>query len=319
MISKISIIFSIILMNTIIIDLLNGEVRDKVCPIHPVVICWKIGSFLLNRVQKTRTGGVVLWICTVIPLLFIYALFPTMLLIYFIESNIIYIVIIIIIISMINKFTISLKLLNWYYLTILQLLENNEAKARILLQEIVRRDVFALDRDHVISALVETYVESLVDGLVSTLFWFSLLGLVGSYLQRLSNTMDSLVGYKHDPYRDVGWFSANVDTILNIPGSILFSIFLLISSYRRGIFREFLNNLKSSINVTSINARLVFAAASTVLRVDLEKPCEYRVGNYGIFPSIHHCRILFRSCMIAISLCIVFLVLLCILTFSLVS
>ncbi len=319
MIKRIAIIFSIVLLGTVLIDLLNGEVRDKVCPIHPVKICWVLGSKILRSIRKSRLGGVALWFLTVTPLLVTYAILPTVLLYCFMNINIIYMIAFTIILASLNKFTISLKLLNWYYSTILNFLKTcNEAKARVLLQEIVRRDVFALDRDHVLSALVETYVESIVDGLISPLFWFSILGLVGSYLQRLANTMDSLVGYKHEPYRDVGWFSANIDTLLNIPGSVIFSVILLIVSFRRGIFKEFINILKCSKSVSSINARIIFSATSAVLRVDLEKPDEYRVGIYGIFPSIDHCRRLFRVSMIAVSLCILLFLAINLVVFSLV-
>ncbi|NPA70867.1 MAG: cobalamin biosynthesis protein [Crenarchaeota archaeon] len=320
MIKKISIILALILINTILIDFLNGEVRDKVCPIHPVKICWQLGSKILKNIKRTRSGGVILWISTVTPLLTIYAIVPMLLLYYLMNINIFYTILLIVTLSILNKFTISLKLLNWYYITILKYLENNnEAKARVLLQEIVRRDVFALDRDHVLSALIETYVESIVDGFVSPLFWFSIFGLVGSYLQRLANTMDSLVGYKHDPYRDVGWFSANVDTLLNIPGTVLFSIMLILVSFRRGMFKEFMSNVKRSRSVSSINARIVFSATSTVLKVDLEKPDEYRVGDYGTFPNIDHCKRLFKIVKRAVSLCILLLLIISLVVFSLVS
>jgi len=281
-----------ILIASILIDIADGEVREKVCPIHPVKICWQLGSLILRRIKKTRASGIMLWILTVMPLLLIYAIAPTLMLFYADKTGkVALLVVSLVMCSVINKFTISFRLLNWYFVSILDYIDkNNEAKARVLLQEIVRRDVFALDRSHIYSALIETYVESLVDGFVSPLFWFSILGLVGSYVQRLANTMDSLVGYRHDPYREVGWFSANIDTILNVPGSIIFSVLSLLSSYRRGMFREFLKNLESGRDVSSVTARVVFAVACTLLKVDLEKPGEYKIGIYGRLPDIEHCK-----------------------------
>ncbi len=288
MIGNISIDLSIILLLTILADLVDGEVRDRVCPVHPVKVCWQVGTYLLKKLKKSITGGVMLWTLTVLPVLAIYSIPLTLCLV--LTRSWVMVILCIIISSIVNKFTISLKLLDWYYRTILECFKNNdEAKARVLLQEIVRRDVFSLDRPHLYSALIETYVESLVDGFTSPLFWFSILGLPGSYLQRLSNTMDSLVGYRHEPYRDVGWFSANVDTFLNVPGSIIFAIIILLSSYRKGIFGEFINILKESRSVSSINARVVFAAISATLRVDLEKLDEYRVGNYSRLPDLDDC------------------------------
>ncbi len=285
----------VILLSTVLIDLVDGEVRDKICPIHPVRICWLYGSKLMKVVPKSFIGGILLWLVTVLPLLFAYSVVP-LTIFYIFRRHIIIEIFIVITIILLNKFTISLRLLLWYYREIVKLYrEDRKGRARALLQEIVRRDVFSLDDSHVFSALIETFSESLIDSFASPIFWFSILGPVGSYIQRLANTMDSLVGYPYPPYRDIGKFSALVDTMLNLPASILFSIALISSNYRIGLFRRFLKNLKHSTHIKSLNARIVFSAIVSILNVKLEKVGEYVVGT-GELPSVDMCEICYKVC-----------------------
>ncbi len=284
----------VILLGTLLLDIIDGEVRDKVCPIHPVRICWIVGSKLLSRMKKNFINGVLLWIFVEILLISIYCIIPLIIFVRYYDITIVRFLCIVVLICF-NKYTISLRLLFWYYREILRRLRCGErGVARVLLQEIVRRDVFSLDDYHVNSALIETFVESLVDGFSSTVFWYVILGPVGSYLQRIANTLDSLVGYRYEPYREIGKFSAIVDTILNIPGSVLLSICLVISNFSLDTFRRFVKYFRNS-NVSSINARLVFSAISSVLNVRLEKISEYSVGE-GNLPSIEDCERCYYVC-----------------------
>ncbi|WP_243670876.1 adenosylcobinamide-phosphate synthase CbiB [Vulcanisaeta sp. JCM 16161] len=153
--------------------------------------------------------------------------------------------------------------------------------ARILTQQIVRRNVWELDTAHLISAVIESLAESFVDGLLSPLFYFALLGLPGALLQRLSNTMDSMVGYRGWPYENVGWFSAKVDTILNYIPARLSSIIILIASGLMGL------NWRGSImvalhehnNVKSINSGWPMSSFAGALGIMLEKVGAYRIND----------------------------------------
>ncbi len=282
------------LIIALVIEAVNGEVREKVCPIHPVVITWKLGNFLLHKVRKDVPGGIALWFLTVIPVLGAYAVIPEILLRVF-NNNIILTLILVVAYASLLKFSFSIKLLRWYYTNILNYLTaGNEARARVLLQEIVRRDVFSLTYDEVLSALVETYVESIVDGIAGPFFYYIFMGIVGSYLQRLANTMDSLVGYTYEPYQKVGKFSAYVDTVLNLPAALL-TTFLIIILTRCNI-KKFLKVLKNAKSVKSINARLVFSAIAAGYDIVLVKPGDYAVNYGGRRLSIDICRRVLRTC-----------------------
>ncbi len=305
-----SYIHVIALVLALAIDLINGETRDKVCPLHPVPLAWRIGTFLLRKLRRTFSHGVLLWILTVLPLMAIYGISIELALKYF--KSILVLLVLLPCYSTLLKFTFSIKLLRWYYSTILENFTKDEAKARTLLQEIVRRDVFALTREEALSALIETYVESIVDGIAAPLFYYPLLGLPGAYLQRLANTMDSLVGYPYEPYKEIGKFSAHVDTILNLLPAIVISLLIVLMG--KGSIRKFVNVLKSSSNVKSINARLVFSSIASCLDIRLEKPGEYVVNSGGRSPSLEVCRKVLKICdrVLLAYLCIIVIMCLCV-------
>jgi len=86
---------------------------------------------------------------------------------------------------------------------------------------IVGRDTAHLDEGEVSRAAVETVAENTVDAIAAPLF-FALLGAAPlAMLYRAANTLDSMVGYKNEKYRDFGWASARFDDLLNwIPARI---------------------------------------------------------------------------------------------------
>jgi adenosylcobinamide-phosphate synthase len=73
-----------------------------------------------------------------------------------------------------------------------------------------RMDLAACDR-----AAIESIAESLVDGVLSPLFWFALLGVPGLILFKIASTMDSMVGYRNERYLRFGWFGARLDDVMN--------------------------------------------------------------------------------------------------------
>ena len=53
------------------------------------------------------------------------------------------------------------------------------------------------------------------------MFYFAIFGLPGAFAYRIVNTVDSMVGYKTQMFKNLGWFGANCDNILNyIPSTI---------------------------------------------------------------------------------------------------
>jgi adenosylcobinamide-phosphate synthase len=64
-------------------------------------------------------------------------------------------------------------------------------------------------------AAIESLSENFVDGFLSPLFWYVLLGLPGLFLFKVVSTMDSMVGYKTPRYLRFGWCGARLDDLMN--------------------------------------------------------------------------------------------------------
>ena len=80
---------------------------------------------------------------------------------------------------------------------------------------IVGRDTSALSAQEVRTAALETLAENLSDGVIAPLFWYALLGVPGMVAYKMVNTLDSMIGYKTDRYRDFGCWAAHIDDIAN--------------------------------------------------------------------------------------------------------
>lgn len=103
--------------------------------------------------------------------------------------------------------------------------------ARKAVGMIVGRDTTKLDSPEIVRGTVETVAENIVDAIISPLFFALLGGAPLAMAYRAVNTLDSMVGYKNDKYRDLGWASARLDDVANyIPARI--TALLLIFSAR---------------------------------------------------------------------------------------
>ncbi|EAZ83323.1 MULTISPECIES: adenosylcobinamide-phosphate synthase CbiB [Lysinibacillus] len=101
------------------------------------------------------------------------------------------------------------------------LVKGDFAEARVKLSWIVGRDTEKLGEDEIVRGVVETVSENTSDGVTAPLFYAFLFGAIGLWGYKAVNTLDSMVGYKNETYKDFGMFSAKLDDVLNfIPSRI---------------------------------------------------------------------------------------------------
>ncbi|MDP2850019.1 MAG: adenosylcobinamide-phosphate synthase CbiB [Sulfuricurvum sp.] len=86
---------------------------------------------------------------------------------------------------------------------------------------LVSRDTENLSESDINKAAIETYAENLSDGVIAPLFYLLVFGLVGLFLYKAVNTLDSMVGYRSEKYEKFGKVAARLDDIANyIPSRI---------------------------------------------------------------------------------------------------
>jgi adenosylcobinamide-phosphate synthase len=102
-------------------------------------------------------------------------------------------------------------------------------KAREAVAHIVGRDTADLDEAGVARATIESLSENFSDGVVAPVFWIVLLGLTGGALYKAVNTADSMIGHRNARHEDFGKSAAQLDDVVNLPGSRL-SGFLIVAA-----------------------------------------------------------------------------------------
>ncbi len=110
-------------------------------------------------------------------------------------------------------------------------------KGRKQLSRIVGRDTANLDAQEIRTAALETLAENLSDGVIAPLFWFMLLGLPGMAAYKMINTLDSMIGYKTDRYKDFGCWAAHIDDIANWIPARLTALLMVLSAGRPSLLK----------------------------------------------------------------------------------
>lgn len=188
----------------------------------------------------------------------------------------------IVISAVLLKSTFSIRLMYRYAAQLGSAVRRSDhTKARAILRNIVRRDPEQLNDCQMISAGVETIAESTVDGITSPLLYFALFGIPGAFAYRAINTLDSVVGYKTPELVNIGWFSARLDSIANwLPARLTALLTVLSAVFLSGSASDSWRILLRDRNRTeSWNAGWPMSAMAGALRVKLEKPGSYTLGD----------------------------------------
>ena len=111
-------------------------------------------------------------------------------------------------------------------------LDRSLEEGRQQVARIVGRDTSELSAQEVRTAALETLAENLSDGVIAPLFWFSLLGTPGMLAYKMVNTLDSMIGYKTERYKDFGCWAAHIDDVANYIPARLTALLMILASWK---------------------------------------------------------------------------------------
>ena len=111
--------------------------------------------------------------------------------------------------------------------------QDNLEQARVKVGWIVGRDTENLSTGEVSRATVETVAENTSDGVIAPLFYAMIGGAPLAMTYKMVNTMDSMLGYLNEKYRDIGYFPAKTDDAWNVVPARLTGVLMLLGSLFR--------------------------------------------------------------------------------------
>lgn len=257
----------------VLIDLFFGEPR---APVHPVV--W-IGTFIgwaKERAPRRFRVAFGFLLAAISVISFTIAGCALSYLSYQLSP-----LLSLIITAFLIKSTFSLSFLWGISREIFEDLKNGRFDlARSKLPALVGRDVSKLNEGQMSSCVVESLGESYVDGILAPLLFFLVLGLPGALAYRAINTLDSMVGYKDEKHREIGFASAKLDDLANfIPARLSLLLITLASIALFSPGRTLKIGLRDARKTPSGNSGYPMAAFAGALGVRLEKLNYYVLGE----------------------------------------
>jgi adenosylcobinamide-phosphate synthase len=144
-----------------------------------------------------------------------------------------------------------------------------------------RRDSKDLEGAQISSSVIESMAENLIDFKLSPILSYTLFGVAGAIAFKAVNTLDGMVGFKDEVHLHTGWFSANLDTLINYIPARFTAILIVIASALLG--EDYKNAWaiakRDNARTPSRNHGWPMAAMAGALRVQLEKPGQYILGE----------------------------------------
>jgi adenosylcobinamide-phosphate synthase len=142
------------------------------------------------------------------------------------------------------------------------------AQARSNLSQYVGRDTEKLAEPEILRAVLETVTENATDGVMAPLFY----AIVGAFLPgvgsvplalayKAASTLDSMVGYRREPYTHLGWFSAKLEDLLTwLPCRLTVITLALLSGKPQEVWRLCLRDANQDPSPNSGWSECAYAA-----------------------------------------------------------
>lgn len=223
----------------------------------------------------------------------------------------------IIVAATIFKLTLCIKLETKWAVTAARAVKSGDLiKGREYVPYFSRRSAMDLTGPQIVSAIIESMAENLPDFKLSSIFYYAFLGVPGAVAVRAINTLDSVIGFKDSEHIHTGWFSAKLDTLVNYIPSRFSSLLIVLASALlsedwKGAWRI---AHRDQVRITSINHGWPIAAMAGALRVQLEKPGYFTVGDKIEDLSPNHIMRALKIRNVAILLCVTLMLPILILT-----
>ncbi|MDD6285870.1 cobalamin biosynthesis protein [Methanosphaera sp.] len=276
-----SLIYSISILGlAVLIDLLIGEVPDK---IHPVIYMGNFISKLKNYLPATKTSGLLIILATNFTFSIITLI---LLLITAYLNNWLYVILA----SVILSTTFSINFLIKSVKDIQKDLNEDIDKARQSMSYLVSRDTQELTESRITSAAIETLTENITDSIISPLFYTTIISIPFgmiiaipcAVIYRVCNTMDAMLGYKTKELIDVGCYPAKLDDVLNYIPARIAGYYMILSAYiLRYDYKQSYHVMKEfALKTPSPNSGYTMSAAAGALNITLTKEGVYQLG-YG--------------------------------------
>ena len=109
--------------------------------------------------------------------------------------------------------------------------EDNLIDARKSVSRIVGRDTENMDERNIIRAAVESVAENTSDGIIAPLFYLAIGGPALALAYKAVNTLDSMIGYKNERYKDFGWAAARLDDLANYIPARITGILIIVAAF----------------------------------------------------------------------------------------
>ena len=191
---------------------------------HPIVwfgkmISW--GEHRLNNGAHRIAKGAVMAVCFILLVFFLLWGFKRL-----VPNTILWLILDTVIIFYCLAGTTLIREVREVFLA----LDRSLDEGRKQVARIVGRDTSQLSAQEVRTAALETLAENLSDGVIAPLFWFALLGTPGMLAYKMVNTLDSMIGYRTERYKDFGYWAAHIDDVANYIPARLTALLMVIAS-----------------------------------------------------------------------------------------
>jgi adenosylcobinamide-phosphate synthase len=282
----------VVLVLAILLDIVIGDPSPNspwsaAYKLHPTVWMGRFTKALESRLKnpnprREKFNGVLLGVAVILtftlPVYFgLWAIYTYLGAVYTYLGIIVYAIVAIVLL----KFTVCIKLETDWAKAAAKAIESNDLPEARKYSHFSRRDSTNLTGSQIGSAVIESMAENLIDFKLSPIISYALLGVSGAIAFRAVNTLDGMVGFKNKEHINTGWFSANLDTVINYIPTRLAAVLMVAAA---AILGEDYKNAwriarRDHAKTPSRNHGWPMGAMAGALRVQLEKPGQYILGD----------------------------------------